>query len=442
MTIADTESMHSVTDIMVGHRHSSSGGSGGGAGSRWIGAATKMAVVWFWATVCGTFYCGTTYVLPVLYADSGDALATIIRYLCYVMLAEMIVNWTCIRLASSHFRPEDHARYAITHAAEIADAGFEINLNHLKAVNGGGSIGNGGGSGGGSGSGPTANGMSGGGGGSGGTNLNGTYTLPASSVRSLDGNPCKRWNRDTMYIIAVPPDDTSAGGGCCGVGRDGCGDGLQSNGGGNGCGGSGGGGAVGRRVVYPYWSWKPCVVCQIRRPPRTHHCQLCNACVLKRDHHCFFTGCCIGLRNQRHFVVFVFWSTAAIAFSLVHGLAYVVVAYVPANSAWDLLLPVVVGRWLLGGAAGRDVVMCALAYSLVWFFATSVGFLVEQTRIIRRGVTSFEEENQIKVTNFNSVAENVRAVFGARCWPLNFVVPLNLVYPTLDNGVDWTNIKA
>ncbi len=49
-----------------------------------------------------------------------------------------------------------------------------------------------------------------------------------------------------------------------------------------------------RRLVYPYWSWKPCLICQVQRPPRVHHCPLCRMCVLKRDHHCFFTNSCVG----------------------------------------------------------------------------------------------------------------------------------------------------
>ena len=342
----------------------------------------KMAVWWFWSTMLGTFYCGTVHILPVIYKDCPDWLMIVQRIVCYFMLAQMIVNWICIRCVLSPFKPEEHSKYMTAHASEIANGGFEIDLNQLKTRGPGSS--------------------------------NGTYSLPASSVRSLDGNPCKRWNRDTMYIIALHPEDP-----CC----------LQTD-----CNDR-------RRVVYPYWSWKPCVTCQVQRPPRAHHCHLCNVCVLKRDHHCFFTGCCIGLRNQRHFVVFIFWSSVAITYSIAHSLVYVFIQYLPNNSWWDIFLPLTVIRWFLGYISLLDTILVAVFYSLVWFYITALGFLAEQTRIIRKGVTSFEEENHIKVTNFNSLSENLEGVFGKR-WFLNFIFPLHVVYPTQDNGVTWANIKG
>ena len=87
-----------------------------------------------------------------------------------------------------------------------------------------------------------------------------------------------------------------------------------------------------RKVVYPYWSSKPCSVCRHRRPPRAHHCRHCGSCVLKRDHHCLLVGRCVGLRNQRHFVVFVFWSVVALSLSVSHGAVYAFVSFIPRNS--------------------------------------------------------------------------------------------------------------
>ena len=42
------------------------------------------------------------------------------------------------------------------------------------------------------------------------------------------------------------------------------------------------------RTPYPYFSWVPCIRCNRPRPPRCHHCPVCDKWVLKGDHHCYF----------------------------------------------------------------------------------------------------------------------------------------------------------
>ena len=87
------------------------------------------------------------------------------------------------------------------------------------------------------------------------------------------------------------------------------------------------------------------------------------------------------------------------------------------------------------------LVMCVLLYSLVWFMGTSLGFLIEQVKIIRKGVTSFEEDNNIKITNTRAAWDNLRGVMGEKWW-LNFLLPMHSFYPALDDGIHWKNIKV
>ena len=43
----------------------------------------------------------------------------------------------------------------------------------------------------------------------------------------------------------------------------------------------------------------------IFQPDRTHHCSVCNDCVLKMDHHCPWVNNCVGYYNQKFFFLFL-----------------------------------------------------------------------------------------------------------------------------------------
>ncbi|XP_014680738.1 PREDICTED: probable palmitoyltransferase ZDHHC16 [Priapulus caudatus] len=47
-----------------------------------------------------------------------------------------------------------------------------------------------------------------------------------------------------------------------------------------------------------------CKKCIAPKPPRTHHCSVCNICVLKMDHHCPWLNNCVGHYNHRYFFSF------------------------------------------------------------------------------------------------------------------------------------------
>ncbi|ESO96848.1 hypothetical protein LOTGIDRAFT_115412 [Lottia gigantea] len=47
-----------------------------------------------------------------------------------------------------------------------------------------------------------------------------------------------------------------------------------------------------------------CKKCISPKPPRTHHCSVCNSCILKMDHHCPWLNNCVGFYNHHHFYLF------------------------------------------------------------------------------------------------------------------------------------------
>uniref|UniRef100_A0A3Q1CMK2 Palmitoyltransferase n=1 Tax=Amphiprion ocellaris TaxID=80972 RepID=A0A3Q1CMK2_AMPOC len=52
-----------------------------------------------------------------------------------------------------------------------------------------------------------------------------------------------------------------------------------------------------------------CKKCITPKPPRTHHCSICNVCVLKMDHHCPWLNNCVGHFNHRYFYSFCIYMT-------------------------------------------------------------------------------------------------------------------------------------
>nr|GLL24283.1 probable protein S-acyltransferase 16 [Ipomoea trifida]GMC81730.1 probable protein S-acyltransferase 16 [Ipomoea batatas] len=60
-----------------------------------------------------------------------------------------------------------------------------------------------------------------------------------------------------------------------------------------------------------------CQKCSLYKPPRAHHCRVCNRCVLRMDHHCVWMNNCVGHANYKVFFVFVVYAVIACLYSLV-----------------------------------------------------------------------------------------------------------------------------
>lgn len=52
------------------------------------------------------------------------------------------------------------------------------------------------------------------------------------------------------------------------------------------------------------------------KPMRSNHCGICKKCVLKMDHHCPWVNTCVGWKNQRHFILFIFYLFVGACFFL------------------------------------------------------------------------------------------------------------------------------
>lgn len=52
-----------------------------------------------------------------------------------------------------------------------------------------------------------------------------------------------------------------------------------------------------------------CMKCRMHRPERTHHCSICDKCVVRMDHHCPWIANCVGIGNTRYFIQFLVYSS-------------------------------------------------------------------------------------------------------------------------------------
>lgn len=60
-----------------------------------------------------------------------------------------------------------------------------------------------------------------------------------------------------------------------------------------------------------------CETCYLIKPDRSHHCSVCNQCILKMDHHCPWVNNCIGFYNYKYFILFLVYAYCYCLFLLV-----------------------------------------------------------------------------------------------------------------------------
>lgn len=62
-----------------------------------------------------------------------------------------------------------------------------------------------------------------------------------------------------------------------------------------------------------------CKKCIAPKPPRAHHCSVCNKCILKMDHHCPWLNNCVGFKNHRYFFLYMVYTVIGVLFIIIAG---------------------------------------------------------------------------------------------------------------------------
>ncbi|KAF8573589.1 hypothetical protein K439DRAFT_947892 [Ramaria rubella] len=105
------------------------------------------------------------------------------------------------------------------------------------------------------------------------------------------------------------------------------------------------------------------------KPPRTHHCSLCNVCRSGFDHHCPWIGNCVTLSVMKEFLFMLFLTPvtfSVLTYPIVSLLLSQVILALDASQANSWAHRVWWDRWIswlaLGGPPGRWAVGTALGY--------------------------------------------------------------------------------
>jgi len=180
----------------------------------------------------------------------------------------------------------------------------------------------------------------------------------------------------------------------------------------------------------PPRGWDFCVECHHHRPPRCHHCPVCDICILKRNHHCFFTGACIGLGNQKNFILFLLWDILGIIYALYHITPLLSQYYIPLDGSLKSIIgyfmpPFYVFLPVLGYSTWLGTFYMFLEIFLLCGCLIAGSLLINQIKLIVLNMTDYEAAHQIKTYSKRGTVFNLRLIFG----PNLCLLPLILIWP-------------
>jgi len=159
-----------------------------------------------------------------------------------------------------------------------------------------------------------------------------------------------------------------------------------------------------------------CDPCSSLKPDRAHHCRSCGTCVLKMDHHCPWVNNCVGFRNQKFFILFLFYvSMTAFCYFL---------------CALPIVVEAGIQKMVEAPATLQVVVLMIICFS---FGLGLLGFSGIHFHLVLQNKTTLESYDDGERNPYDvGKKENWRQVFGPT--PLYWFLP---IYTTVGNGHDY-----
>ena len=162
--------------------------------------------------------------------------------------------------------------------------------------------------------------------------------------------------------------------------------------------------ASGEQVLqFPFPSPSFCSKCHVERPPRCHHCSVCNRCILGMDHHCPWLNNCVGYGNYRSFLLTIFfltlgcWYGAAILVPpLLQSLAAqfsehgIKIFYRNGTGLLDLPPPWIFLRQVWSASVEPETLLRLVVPLLIRVGTVMTAFLVQHALYVSRGMTTLE----------------------------------------------------
>ncbi|XP_049927098.1 palmitoyltransferase ZDHHC16A isoform X2 [Epinephelus moara] len=136
-----------------------------------------------------------------------------------------------------------------------------------------------------------------------------------------------------------------------------------------------------------------CKKCIMPKPARTHHCGICNRCILKMDHHCPWLNNCVGHFNHRYFFSFCLFMAMGCVYCSISGRNLFLDAYNAIETTYQTAAPPYTFK--------DKMIHKSIIY--MWVLTSTVGLALGaltfwHAMLISRGETSIEKHINSKET--------------------------------------------